>query len=62
MNTAIRRPWSDASNHGMGCPTMIEKAPPATAAIRFGPRAAPLMLSSRGDVLDAASSESAPPW
>ena len=46
---------------GMGHPSTIMRQAPATAAIRFGPRAAPLMLSSRSDVLHAASSASAPP-
>ena len=65
MSTTTCQPciWNDApSNHGMGHLSMIGREVPATAAISFGPRAAPVMLSSRSDVLHAASSASAPPW
>jgi hypothetical protein len=48
-------------NHNMRRPSTIGREAPATAAISFGPRAAPLMLSSRSDVLHAASSANAPP-
>ena len=72
----LTKPAATASLQGSGCPALQHLSNrckqqhadlqyfcsmPATACITSGPRASPLTLSSRSDVLHAARSASAPP-